>query len=168
MTIDSTTTTPPAAGTASVSPDRYLEPKTGTMVFNRIVAWFTRRGISIWGSRELRIVGRRSGEVRTTPVNLLTHDGATYLVAARGVTQWVRNLRAADGHGELRLGRNIDGFTSTELSDVDKVEILRAYLRRWKMEVGVFFDGIDATSTDEEILAIADGHPVFLINIAKG
>lgn len=144
---------------------RYIAPKKATDTFNRIVARLTKMGLSVWGSRELRVRGRTSGAWRTTPVNLLTHEGRTYLVAPRGTTQWVRNLRAADGHGELRLGRNTDPFVATELADADKVDVLRAYLKRWKFEVGAFFDGIDASSTDEELLAIAPGYPVFAVAI---
>ena len=47
------------------------------------------------------------------------------------------------------------------MADGDKTEILRAYLRRWKAEVGVFFEGIGADSSAEEISAIAHRHPVF-------
>ena len=87
--------------------------------------------------------GRKSGEWRATPVNLLSIDTQRYLVAPRGETQWVRNLRVA-GAGELRVGRRIEAFTATEIADADKVLILRAYLKRWKAEVGVFFDGVGA------------------------
>lgn len=41
--------------------------------------------------------------------------------------------------------------------------ILREYLRRWKAEVGKFFDGVDATSTDDELARIAPAHPVFRV-----
>ena len=142
--------------------DRYLEPKRATNVFNRIVARLTKMGISVWGSRELRVRGRSSGEWRTTPVNPLDFEGRRFLVAPRGQTQWVRNLRV-QGQGELRIGRRTEAFTSVEVLDDDKVEILRAYLRRWKMEVGVFFGGVGPDSSDEEIRAIADRHPVFVI-----
>ncbi len=158
---------PATAVPSSPADRRYLEPKGGTLLFNRVVARLTRMGVSVWGSRELHVVGRRSGHVRTTPVNLLTLDGQTYLVAPRGTTQWVRNLRAADGRGGLRLGRHVDEFTSTEVADADKVDVLRAYLRRWKFEVGAFFDGVDASSTDEELLAIAPGYPVFRLDITR-
>ena len=131
-------------------------------VFNRAIAVSTRLGLSIWGSRELRVVGRKSGEVRTTPVNLLDFEGAQYLVAPRGTTQWVRNIRVA-GVGELRLGRKIQPFRAVEIADEHRVAVLRSYLRRWKMEVGVFFDGVGPDSTDEELLAIADRHPVFRV-----
>jgi hypothetical protein len=45
--------------------------------------------------------------------------------------------------------------------DREKPEILRAYLRRWKFEVGMFFDGVDANASDEKLLEIAPGYPVF-------
>jgi len=149
-------------------PDRptphYREPGWFTKhVFNRLIAWLTRRGISVWGSRELRVKGRTSGEWRTVPVNLLTFDDRRYLVAPRGETQWVRNLRAA-GTGELRVGRRVEGFRGVELADSDKPAVLRAYLRRWKMEVGVFFDGVSATSSDDELARIAPDHPVFRVD----
>jgi deazaflavin-dependent oxidoreductase (nitroreductase family) len=131
-------------------------------VFNPLVALLTRAGVSVWGSRVLRVRGRKTGEWRTTPVNLLTHNGQPYLVAPRGHTQWVANLRVA-GAGELCVGRRTQLFTATEVADGDKVEVLRAYLRRWKMEVGVFFGGVSADSSDEELLRIAKDHPVFLL-----
>ncbi len=131
-------------------------------VFNRAVAILTRLGVSVWGSRELRVRGRSSGEWRTTPVNLLTHHGEQFLVAPRGITQWVRNLRVA-GTGELRVGRRTETFRATELPDADKVPILRAYLKRWKAEVGVFFDGVSADSPEADVVRIAPDHPVFRI-----
>jgi deazaflavin-dependent oxidoreductase (nitroreductase family) len=140
---------------------RYVEAGRGAELFNTVVAWLTAHGLSLFGSRVLAVRGRRSGEWRTVPVNLLAHEGARYLVAPRGHTQWVRNLRAAGGAGELRLGRRTEAFVADELADADKPEILRAYLRRWKFEVGVFFDGVDHTASDEALLAIAPGYPVF-------
>jgi len=142
---------------------RYLKPGHATTVFNSVVAFLTRMGLSVWGSRVLSVRGRTSGEWRSTPVNLLTHSGERYLVAPRGVTQWVRNFRAA-GDGELRVGRRTEAFTATELADDEKPAVLRAYLKRWKFEVGVFFDGVDASASDEELLRVAPGYPVFRIN----
>jgi deazaflavin-dependent oxidoreductase (nitroreductase family) len=130
--------------------------------FNPFVQWLTRRGVSAKGSRELRVRGRKSGEWRATPVNLLVLDDQQYLVAPRGQTQWVRNLRVA-GSGELRVGRRIESFRPTELADADKVDVLRAYLARWRSEVGVFFDGVDEDASDDELARIAPGYPVFAI-----
>jgi deazaflavin-dependent oxidoreductase (nitroreductase family) len=132
---------------------------------NPSVAWLTRHGVSLWGSRVLEVKGRTSGQPRRTPVNLLTVDSQPYLVSARGHGQWVRNLRAA-GEGELRVGRRAERFTAQELPDADKPAILRAYLDRWKWEVGAFFDGVGPKATDDELLAIAGRHPVFRITIA--
>ena len=42
--------------------------------------------------------------------------------------------------------------------------MLRAYLKRWKAEVGVFFEGVGPDSTDEQLAAIAPHHPVFRLN----
>ena len=132
-------------------------------VFNRVVEALTRLGVSVWGSRVLRVKGRKTGETRSTPVNLLTHEGTRYLVAPRGETQWVRNIRAAGGEGELALGRKAERVHGVELSDEEKPDVLRAYLKRWKPEVGVFFDGVSADSPEAEVARIAPQHPVFRV-----
>lgn len=141
--------------------DRYLAPGFLTAtVMNPTVAALTRLGISVWGSRVLAVPGRTSGEIRTVPVNVLTHEGERYLVAPRGVTQWVRNVRAAGGC-ELRVGRRSEQVAVTELDDDAKPEVLRAYLQRWKWEVGQFFDGVDPNAGDDELRRVAPGYPVF-------
>lgn len=132
-------------------------------VFNRIVAGLTRLGISVWGARVLEVRGRSSGQPRRTPVNLLTHDGERYLVSPRGNSQWVRNLRAS-GEGTLLVGRRSETFTAVELADREKAPILRAYLKRWKAEVGVFFEGVGPDSPEEELARAAPRHPVFRVN----
>jgi deazaflavin-dependent oxidoreductase (nitroreductase family) len=141
---------------------RYLAPKRSGNAFNGAVKWLTARGISLLGSRVLAVRGRRSGEVRTTVVNLFTHDGERYLLAPRGHTQWVRNLRAA-GAGELRLGRRTERFVPVEVADADKPPLIRIYLRKWAWEAGAFFDGLTADSSEADIAAAAPGFPVFRI-----
>jgi deazaflavin-dependent oxidoreductase (nitroreductase family) len=144
--------------------DQYRAPGWFTRnVFNQLVAFLTRQGISVLGSRVLAVKGRTSGEWRTTPVNLLSHDGRRYLIAPRGETQWVRNLRAA-GTGELRLGKHAETFRGRELTDDEKVPVLRAYLKRWKAEVGIFFEGTGPDSSDDQIRAIAPKHPAFEVD----
>jgi len=134
-------------------------------VFNPVVAGFTRAGLSVWGSRVLRVRGRTSGEWRSAPVNLLSYEDSKYLVAPRGQTHWVRNLRVA-GNGELVLGGKTEPFSAVEVSDEEKVPILRAYLKKWKAEVGVFFSGVSGDSPDESLRRIAPDHPVFRIEVA--
>ena len=146
---------------------RYIKPKSATNIFNDAVGRLTRMGISVYGSRILYVKGRKSGEWRSTPVNpLRLADGTRYLVAPRGNTQWVRNLRAV-GTGELRIGRKVERFAATEVADDDKPTILRPYLKRWKFEVGVFFDGVDANAPEEKLREIAPGYPVFRIEPAR-
>jgi deazaflavin-dependent oxidoreductase (nitroreductase family) len=147
---------------------RYIRPDKFTeKVFNPLAKFLTHHGVSLLGSRELRIVGRKSGEVRTNVVNLLTTDDGTYLVAPRGTTEWVRNLRAAGGHGELQLGRKVDSFQATELADEAKIPVIRAYLVKWSWEVGKFFEGLTKDATDQEIAAVAPGFPVFALEVSR-
>ncbi|MET8800874.1 nitroreductase family deazaflavin-dependent oxidoreductase [Nocardia sp. NPDC004568] len=146
---------------------RYLAPTGFDPIFNRLANLLPKLGISVAGSRLLAVRGRKSGEWRTTMVNLMTAaDGQRYLVAPRGHTQWVRNLRVA-GTGELRLGRRTEVFTAVEVPDADKVPLLRLYLERWGWEVGRFFEGITKDATDAELAGIAPGFPVFRIESAN-
>lgn len=146
------------------TPARYIAPDWATRhIANPIVTRLVRWGASPRGARELHVRGRVSGEWRAVPVNPLEIDGVRYLVAPRGTTQWVRNLRAA-GTGRLRRGRRYEDITALELADADKAPVLRAYLDAWAFEVGKFFDGVDADSTDEQLAEIAPGFPVFRIS----
>lgn len=149
---------------ADASGRRYLAPDWFTRnVANPAVSLLSRAGVSVAGSRVLAVRGRVSGEWRTNPVNVLSLGGQRYLVAPRGNTEWVRNLRAA-GRGELRVGRRGETFTAAELPDADKAPVLRAYLKRWGWELGAFFTGLKSDSSDEEFTAAAPGYPVFRID----
>jgi deazaflavin-dependent oxidoreductase (nitroreductase family) len=141
--------------------EHYQRPGWFTkQVFNPIVAGLTRLGLSVAGSRVLEVRGRTTGEWRRTPVNPLSFESARYLVAPRGNTQWVKNLRAS-GEGRLLAGRRSEAFTAVEVPDDEKVALLRAYLKRWKWEIGAFFDGVGPESPDSELHRIAPDHPVF-------
>ena len=135
-------------------------------IFNNIVKGLTRAGISVWGSRIIEVRGRTTGEPRRTAVNLLRLDGREYLVAPRGTTQWVRNLRAAGGALAVIIGRRREERSATELTGAAAVPVLRAYLGKWKAEVGVFFDGVGPDASDDELLAIVPHHPVFRLAAA--
>lgn len=153
-----------ASSSPEPGPVHYKKPDWLTRnVFNPAMAGLTRLGLSVRGSRVLEVPGRSTGEPRRTPVNLLTLDDQQYLVAPRGNTQWVRNVRANDGRLDLILGRKRTHHVAVEVADDDKVEVLREYLKRWKAETGRFFEGVDVESSDEDILAAAPNHPVFEI-----
>jgi deazaflavin-dependent oxidoreductase (nitroreductase family) len=105
----------------------------------------------------LAVTGRSSGKTRVVPVNVLDLDGNRYLVAVRGETEWVRNLRAA-GEGELRQRGRVQPFRPIEVADKDKPRIIDAYRERWDKEVKGLF---------EQLPDPAD-HPVFRMQpIAK-
>jgi hypothetical protein len=135
-------------------PPRYVRPDWFTTnVFNRLVALLTRAGLSVYGSRILAVRGRRSREWRTTPVNLLIHRGE-------------RNIRAS-GAGELRLGARREPIRVIELADEEKPEVLRAYLRRWRIEVGIFFQGVGPDAPEEDLRRIAADYPVFRLLVGE-
>jgi deazaflavin-dependent oxidoreductase (nitroreductase family) len=143
------------------SSDRYIAPRNRIDVLSgKAVAWLTRHGISLLGSRVLSVPGRKTGKLQQVPVNLLERDGRRYLVAIRGNTQWVRNVRAA-GSAQLQVGRRVEDVTLTELPVEERVPVLRLYLARWGWEVGQFVPGLSKQSTDAELLAAAPGIPAF-------
>lgn len=131
---------------------------------NSVIGRLARYGLSLAGSAELTVRGRRSGKPQRIPVNPHTYEGMQYLVSARGHSQWVRNMRAAGG-GELRVGRKVRTFTAVELSDAEKPPVLRTYLERWGWQVDEYFRGVTAKSSDEEIAVAAPDHPVFRITV---
>ncbi len=142
---------------------KYDKPSFFTKsVANALVMLLTRLGISAGGANTLVVRGRKSGEPRSVPVNPLDHEGARYLVAPRGNTEWVRNLRAA-GEGELRLGSKRETIKTTEVIDnAEKPAIIGAYLQKWAGATKGSF-GVDETASDEELASIAPNHPVFRI-----
>jgi len=132
-------------------------------IFDPIVRLLARRlGLSLKGARVLSVQGRKSGEWHDTPVNPLSFAGRRYLVAPRGETQWVRNLRVSR-QARLTLGRTTETVAVEEVADLEKPPILRAYLSEWAWEVKAFFPGVGADSSDEALARIASGHPVFRI-----
>jgi deazaflavin-dependent oxidoreductase (nitroreductase family) len=140
----------------------YLQPDVMTArVLNPFIIALVKLGISLRGAHVLAVRGRKTGQVQEVPVNPVAVDGTRYLVAPRGNTQWVRNLRAA-GVAELRVGRRRESIQVTELDDDAKPPVLRAYLRRWQRETERFF-GVDAHASDAELRQRAPDHPVFRI-----
>ncbi|MFG2874284.1 nitroreductase/quinone reductase family protein [Streptomyces sp. NPDC048337] len=145
----------------------YLQAGPFARRFNSFLGKLARIGISLAGSAELAVRGRKSGRMQRIPVNPHAYEGAQYLVSARGHSQWVRNMRVAGG-GELRVGRKVRTFTATELTDpVQKAAVLRTYLEKWGWEVNTYFQGVTAKSSDAELQAAAADHPVFHITVSN-
>ena len=101
--------------------------------------WFTRKVANplvraLGFATTLTVRGRTTGAPRSVPVNVLMYEGARYLVAPRGDTQWVRNLRAA-GEGELSRRGMHERVRATEIDGHAKPAIVDAYLERWRRQV---------------------------------
>jgi deazaflavin-dependent oxidoreductase (nitroreductase family) len=142
---------------------KYKRPGWFTQnLFNRPVQWLSRLGLGLAGSETLAVRGRKSGEIRTNPVNPFEIEGRTYLLAPRGTTDWVRNLRAA-GEGELRKGSRARHFRAEEVADSEKLPLLRLYVDRWAWEAKGFL-GVGKDATDEQLREIAAENPAFEIS----
>ncbi len=130
-------------------------------LFNPAITFVTGRlGISLRGSRILVVRGRKTGELRSVPVNPLTLEGQRYLVAPRGDTHWARNLHVAL-EGDLRLGRSTEHFRAEPIDGEARIPIIRAYLKRWARETKSHFGVTGSDVTDGELRRIAPHHPVF-------
>lgn len=137
----------------------YRKPGAMSRIVNAPLQVLLRLGLGVGGARELTVRGRRSGELRTVPVNPLEHDGELYLVAPRGDTMWARNLRETR-RCKVRLGRTTTTYEATELDVAERPPLLRAYLTRWPMTASMF-DDISKDSSDDDLLCAAPGQPVF-------
>jgi deazaflavin-dependent oxidoreductase (nitroreductase family) len=141
---------------------RYEEPNRVARAANTVIRWLAELGISIAGTRALRVRGRKSGKQRGVVINLLTVDGVDYLVSPRGNTQWARNVRAA---GVVEMGPRWRSASArvSEVEDAAKPELLRRYLARWYWQVKGYVAGLTPESTDEQLLAAGPRIPVFVL-----
>lgn len=116
-----------------------------------------RRGLTVGSQHLLSIRGRRTGELRSTPVSVVTVDGLRYIVAAFPDADWVKNTRAA-GRGTLVRGRRSEYVRLIELPAGERGRILREFLRNARGGVR-FFESPDP----EVVAASADRYPAFRV-----
>ena len=142
---------------------RYEEPNRAARAANAAIRWLAEMGVSIAGTRALRVRGRKTGKQRGVVINLLTVDGVDYLVSPRGNTQWARNVRAA---GVVEMGPRWHRARArvSEVDDAAKPELLRRYLARWYWQVKGYVAGLTPDSSDEQLLAAAPTIPVFALS----
>ena len=139
---------------------RYDAPNLAARAGNQLIRWLAEAGISLGGTRALRVRGRKTGKRRGVVINLLTVDGRDYVVSPRGNTQWARNARAA---GVVEMGPRWRSrrVRISEVTDDAKPQLLRRYLDRWYWEVKGHVGGLTPSSTDDELRATAPSIPVF-------
>lgn len=99
----------------------------------------------------LSVKGRKSGKIIRTPVTPVIYKDHEYLVAPRGQTQWVRNLRAA-GKGQLNVSGKTKNFKTDEITGILRDEVIKQYRKKVK-------------AVDYEFKALPDpaDHPVFRV-----
>ena len=129
---------------------RYDEPNRAAKTANALIRWLAEAGISIAGTRALRVRGRKTGQVRSVVINVLTVDDRDYLVSPRGATQWVRNVRAT-GAVEVGPRWRRRKLQASEVGDAAKPELMRRYLDRWYWEVKGHIAGLTPDSSDEQL-----------------
>ena len=139
---------------------RYDEPNLAARAGNEVIRWLAEAGVSIAGTRALRVRGRKTGKLRGVVINLLSVDGRDYVVSPRGNTQWARNARAA---GSVETGPRWRSreVRIAEVAEDAKPQLLRRYLGRWYWEVKGHVGGLTPESTDDEMGAAASSIPVF-------
>lgn len=137
----------------------FRKPSPLEALFNRTFGLLVGLGIGPAHTYVLKVRGRKSGRIYSTPVDLLELGGKRFLVAPRGRTQWVRNAESA-GQITLKKGRTRQDFRLRPISDADKPEILKAYLDSFRREVQRYFP-VPAGSSGEAFRQLAANYPAF-------
>jgi len=128
---------------------------------NAVFTWLAGRGRGKRYLHVLTVAGRRTGQPRSTPVDVMDVAGQRFLVAPYGEVNWVRNVRAA---GSVRLSRAGDdtSWRAEEVHGLAAVPVLRQYIRT--VPVTRAYWEVAADAPDEELAAVVDRHPVFRLH----
>lgn len=131
---------------------------------NTIMGTLVDLGLPVGLMQQLTVRGRKSGQPRTTTLAVIEIDGARYILAAYGIVDWVRNLRAAGG-GTLTRSRRTETITVTELPPKEAAVILKATTGAGPGFLRDYYNTTAASSL-EEFEQEAIRHPVFRVNPA--
>ena len=128
-------------------------------VFNRVFGLLVGLGLGFKYNYLLRVRGRKSGKLYSTPIDLLEDGQQKFLVAPRGRTQWVRNAEAA-GEITLKKGSSVQKFRLRSLEGKEHRKILKAYLDRFQREVQRYFP-VPADSPVSTFEGLESSYPAF-------
>jgi deazaflavin-dependent oxidoreductase (nitroreductase family) len=137
----------------------FRAPSAVERIFNRVFGLLVGIGLGFSYNYLLKVRGRKSGKIYTTPIDLLELNGKRFLVAPRGRTQWVRNAEAA-GEVTLKKGSTEQRCRLRPLGGSEQLDILKAYLDRFQREVQRYFP-VPAGSPAEAFKDIAASYPAF-------
>ena len=141
--------------------EKFRAPSRFEHWFNALVALLGRFGITFKDGYRMIVKGRKSGKEFAVAVTVLSLDGKQYLVAPRGETQWVRNVRVVR-QVRLEKGARVNEFHSQEIDDEQKLVVLSAYLSEYRKAVQRYFP-IPAGSEPDAFKSIANSFPTFLL-----
>jgi len=142
--------------------DKYYNPPTGIIKsMNGFFGWLAAHGIGPKKTAELEVRGRKTGQPRKVAVNLVEVGGNRYLVAPRGETEWVRNVRTDNGIAILRRS-GAENVLLTEVPEAERPPIIQKYIGENAMVTKKEF-GVEPDAPIEEFQRIASRHPTFLV-----
>jgi deazaflavin-dependent oxidoreductase (nitroreductase family) len=137
----------------------FIRPSLPTRIVNRLYGWITGIGFGRPNSYLLKVSGRKTGKIRSVPINVLSYNGKLFLVGTRGHTQWSRNA-LVNRNITLKRGRLRTEFRLRAVLDAEKPKILKAYLNRFRRMSGRFFP-LPASAPSGAFAPIAARYPVF-------
>jgi deazaflavin-dependent oxidoreductase (nitroreductase family) len=105
------------------------EPRKASrfMVINRRIAGRIWRRVGV--TAILEVPGRHTGKPHYATLIPWEVDGVQYLMSQYGVTEWVRNLRAAGRGGLLRKGRT-QALNAIEVKGDERDRVIAAFEKR--------------------------------------
>ncbi len=138
-------------------------PNALARIINGGWAWFHSLGLFPNELVTLEVTGRQSGKVISFPLALTVWNRERYLVSMLGEnTNWVRNVRAANGKTTLRHGIS-EQILLQEVEASQRAPILKAFLQHASGARPHIPMNKDAPVSDFE--KIAAQYPVFRIEI---
>jgi deazaflavin-dependent oxidoreductase (nitroreductase family) len=144
----------------------YHKPSGMVKLINAFIGRLGAVGLIPGDTAQLQVKGRRSGEVRSNAVTWVDYEGQRYLVAPRGNTEWVRNVRAAGGEAVLKR-RKAERVRLEEVPVEQRAPIIQAYDNKLGAVTRKEF-GVEKDAPLEEFEKIAKRHPVFRIVTSSG
>ena len=132
-------------------------------LLNRLTRPFLRRGIGPGPHHLLLVRGRRTGAMTATPIAVMDHRGARYIVSGYSGADWIKNYRHA-GRAELRRGARAEEVTLEVIPVGERAPILRQFAK--SVRGGRAFLTVAADASDEAFLEASPRHPVFRIERA--
>lgn len=150
--------------------ETYRRPSAWYRRLNWLGVGLTSLGLAPRGVVVLEVRGRTSGRRRRVAVLRTRHGGEDFLVSLAGESQWVRNLRAADGQAVLRRVRARPAHLC-EVPGAERGEVIMAYLQAGRERGGEttvanqarYYFGLDPAADPDDIDAVVAHYPVFRI-----